>query len=304
MLGGGSRDDAKPVLGSPVLVHHDGTPIYVADVKTVKPQYVYFRGGRLVFNLSDRLDISPPDVYTTIKKLDNIVVEKKENGQYKVLKKFLFHYSYFNGNDSVAGNNAAELYRLCLDSVTEQGFANPEGLVEMRLVAKFEYYDKNYLPGKKTYKMDFWGYYNGAPNSDLIPRTDMSSYGKKNYIVGGADRTPKEGFLKCGSLRSITYPTKGKTEFEWEINRINREKSLFEGYKIRQNQQLIHIVATPPDSLKCSSRGELLPPIDAYGLRWSTALPPTPRSTALNRRSCAGTGLREARCCSRTIRQP
>ena len=272
MLGGGDSDGTPPVLGSPVLIQHDGSPIYVADVKTVKPQYVYFRGGRLVFNLSGRLDISPPDIYTTIKKLDNIVVEKKENGQYKVLKKFLFHYSYFNDNDSVAGNKAAELYRLCLDSVTEQGFANLEGLVELRLVAKFEYNNKNNLPGKKSYKMDFWGYYNGAPNGDLIPRTDMSSYGKKNYIVGSADRTPKEEFLKCGSLKNITYPTKGKTEFEWEINRINREKSLFEGYKIRQDQQLLHIVATPPDSLKCNSRGELLPPIETYGLRWSTIL--------------------------------
>ncbi len=230
------------------IVPYSGVPVYVNTVKTVKPQEIYFRGGRIVFNLSERKDLTHISG-SMPRKLDNIVLEKKEGVQYKVLKKIYFHYSYFNGNENES--NATNLYRLCLDSVTEQGFANTEELVALRLVAKFEYNNKNNLPGKNSCSMDFWGYYNGAPNSNLIPRTDMSTYGWKDYVVGGADRTPNEECIKYGSLKSITYPTKGKTEFVWEINRINREKSLFKPFGGFYAASYKRLAVSPPETVYC-----------------------------------------------------
>jgi hypothetical protein len=57
-----------------------------------------------------------------------------------------------------------------------------------------------------TSQVDYWGYYNGQPNTWLIP--DFPS----------VDLEPRFDRTLWGALTRITYPTKGFTTIEWEQN--------------------------------------------------------------------------------------
>jgi YD repeat-containing protein len=185
-------------------------------VNTNKPRYIYFNGGRITFNLSERTDVDP-NYSNRIKKLDNIQVESLENGVYSIKKNYQFYYSYFNQG---ADYNSL---RLCLDSVVENPYSPTE---EKRLVASFEYYGNKTLPSKESYSFDYWGFNNGKNNSSPIPLT-ITSMG----TFGGADKTPDPNFAQMGSIKSIQYPTKGKTEFIWEGNRVNSDTPIYDVQK-------------------------------------------------------------------------
>ena len=58
---------------------------------------------------------------------------------------------------------------------------------------------------------DYWGYYCGRTFTTLIPKGIFSS--------GGADRSVSPGPAQMCMLKSITYPTGGRTEFTFESNR-------------------------------------------------------------------------------------
>lgn len=65
------------------------------------------------------------------------------------------------------------------------------------------------LPQAGTYSIDHWGYFNGESNPHLRPviGTDWPT---------GANREANPAFSQAGSLHSVTYPTRGRTEFIWE----------------------------------------------------------------------------------------
>jgi YD repeat-containing protein len=67
-----------------------------------------------------------------------------------------------------------------------------------------------------SYSQDYWGYYNGKNNSNLFP---ASAYYEHPAAFSYSDRYPNEKAI-CGSLKSIYYPTGGKTTFEYENNSI------------------------------------------------------------------------------------
>jgi hypothetical protein len=59
-----------------------------------------------------------------------------------------------------------------------------------------------------------WGYFNGKNNSSLIPyHSDLGN---------GADRRADLGKCKAGVIKSITFPTGGKTTFEFELHTYDR----------------------------------------------------------------------------------
>ena len=76
----------------------------------------------------------------------------------------------------------------------------------------------NEMPGILTNAQDFWGFYNGKTENDdedIDPTTlndnlDESVF--QNFM------NPNSVYSKLGTLKSITYPTGGRTEFEYESN--------------------------------------------------------------------------------------
>lgn len=94
------------------------------------------------------------------------------------------------------------------------------------LKSKYElqYSDIN-LPEKDSYQIDYWGYYNHRYNgySSTIP---LIEYNSENF--GDANREPDPDYSIAGSLKKITYPTGGSTEFVFQNNTYARFKTVEE----------------------------------------------------------------------------
>lgn len=150
------------------------------------------------------------------------------------LKSFLLNHGYFNDEDGellgdYSRNNNyifteyfdKSHYRLKLSSVSEYGMGNS-------FVGNYSFdYYPGQLPSKLSFAQDFFGYYNGkTSNTELIPNVYFT-FEDKYKQAGTAKRNVDVDYSKIGALKSITYPTKGKTEFEYEnhtfkeINDIN-----------------------------------------------------------------------------------
>lgn len=78
------------------------------------------------------------------------------------------------------------------------------------------------MPGILTNALDFWGFYNGrVDNQDnLISPTQVNN----NYdeVVVHGYKNPDSEYSIIGTLKSITYPTGGRSEFEYEANTADR----------------------------------------------------------------------------------
>ncbi len=200
-----------------------------------KPKYlsrIESENYTVIFNREDnRLD-SRED------KLSSIQVFEYDNLS-EPLKEFTFNYDYFSPN--------SDHPRLKLTSF-ESNQENPY---------VFEYNEQVNLPEKFSYAVDFWGYYNGKDaNKTYLPRLedlytdDLENYFKEfssltertyysdNFggyyyesyilpIIGtifkpgtfkNADRKSDENFADANILTKVTYPTKGYTIYDYELN--------------------------------------------------------------------------------------
>jgi len=84
--------------------------------------------------------------------------------------------------------------------------------------------------GWSSRSIDYWGFYNGAPNTGtLLPPIQVSGIefgdplGQVNFTIGDANRNSDEAMMKIGVLNKITYPTGGSSLFEYEAHRYNDE---------------------------------------------------------------------------------
>ena len=78
------------------------------------------------------------------------------------------------------------------------------------------------LPGILCNGLDLWGYYNGQDNlsdSFFCPMTVDENL-DEHLNTGGMD--PSWTHARLGTLQSITYPTGGRTEIEYESNQANK----------------------------------------------------------------------------------
>lgn len=74
------------------------------------------------------------------------------------------------------------------------------------------------MPGILTNALDLWGFYNGkTDNSDgaFLPTEVDLEYDE--HLVSDI-KNPDSSFSIAGTLKSVTYPTGGRTEFEYEAN--------------------------------------------------------------------------------------
>lgn len=105
----------------------------------------------------------------------------------------------------------------------------------------FKYFPGS-IPDYKSFSEDFWGYYNANISSYLVPfKWEATQYGfqdegqsllnwRREYLP---IREPSLEKTKIGTLYEITYPTKGKTVFEYELN---RGKNVYQGMKPCENE--------------------------------------------------------------------
>ncbi len=115
-------------------------------------------------------------------------------------KQLLLNYVYKPGSST---------YRLFLDNVVNNG-----------LTYNFAYTNNDNLPAPYTLGTDLWGYYNGQNNTDLVgdPGVPFGPIGEfeTDLQSPGRDRRAYANVATDGMLKSISYPTGGKTEFTFE----------------------------------------------------------------------------------------
>ncbi|MBN4057920.1 hypothetical protein JYT34_00585 [Olleya sp. AH-315-K02] len=133
--------------------------------------------------------------------IDNIKIIKPDA---TTLKKYVFNHSYFGDTNS---NNAFDK-RLKLDSITIQSAAN--NTLSSYI---FDYFSPEDVPSRESLSRDYLGLYNGKSNTVLYPEVTVNS----DYF-SGADRSADFNQAIVGTLKTITYPTKGYTEFLYEAN--------------------------------------------------------------------------------------
>lgn len=132
---------------------------------------------------------------------DYFVVEDNAGN---TIKKYHLSYGVYSGDK-----------RKRLDKVTEYG---TDGSKKPPYLFS---YDATPLPSRKSKSKDFYGYYNGAGNTTLLP-----SYFAGGRYYGGADRSPHPTKVKAGILTKVTYPTGGHTLFDYEINKVKRDQPI------------------------------------------------------------------------------
>lgn len=189
------------------------------------------------FNLEDREDINFNN-NDKLKKLKSIDVFSKKTT--KKVKTFVFNYSYFpfnlvgvplNNTGSPQNSFVAEHLdsfgkRLKLDEIKEIGYdGDNEDVSKPPYI--FEYDTSVIMPLKNSCARDFFGYYNGKNNANLLPDLDYFDYPYTyfsnsiqpfNYTYTKSNRFTDNNFVGAYMLKKIHYPTGGSTEMTYEPN--------------------------------------------------------------------------------------
>ena len=196
------------------------------------------------FNLEPREDIN---LYATdnVQRLKSIdIISLLTN---KKVKTFLFGYSYFpyNLNGTIEGAfNASQIdalgKRLKLDNIKEIGYNENQVAVNTIPPYQFEYDMTNTMPIVTSFAKDFWGYYNGAFNNQLLPDLGYFEYPDMylvqtnntpftfNYV--GANRYTDNSKAGAYLLKKVTYPTGGYTELGYEPNSFTNQYIVDQAY--------------------------------------------------------------------------
>jgi hypothetical protein len=169
------------------------------------------RNVTVKFNyLSDRID----PAQTRIESVD--ILQNETNA---IIKRIMFVQSYF-------GNSMNNNLRLRLDSVSVKG----KDLTTDGEKYSFSYNTEVVLPNyylfnpnnlDEIFHEDYWGYYNGYDNVSQIP-TEFAVqevyYNNNTASIPSGNRNVNNNFIQACMLKGITYPTGGRTEFEFESN--------------------------------------------------------------------------------------
>lgn len=155
--------------------------------------------------------------------LTDIRVYSKVTSKYEY--NYSFNYSYFPqvsticwGNTSVPQhihNRTAICARLRLDAFTEKG--NETNTTGFK-VHQFQYSTKP-VPSRCSLDQDYWGYYNGANNTSLLPQVSDPDFQTSSF--NAVSREANHNYADAGMLQKIVYPTGGESNFVYEPNEIN-----------------------------------------------------------------------------------
>ncbi|MFN3771750.1 hypothetical protein [Cloacibacterium normanense] len=207
---------------------------------------IIFPSGYVEFTYDTRQDIYKDKKITSIRIFDN---------KNKLIKGINLNHDYFIANYTTLFTELGEWQQ------DQEGYNDRDEYLKKRLKLtsldyldsnsnivnseKFEYFDNN-IPAKNSTAVDIWGYFNGETNNqNLFPNFSITvpeamgnrkgSFGATEYIswsnsektlqISGANRNVIPQFTKMMSLKKIVYPTKGYTEFEYENNTYDPQKS-------------------------------------------------------------------------------
>ncbi|UZT96751.1 hypothetical protein ODZ84_16195 [Chryseobacterium fluminis] len=86
----------------------------------------------------------------------------------------------------------------------------------------FDYYKTDNLPSPHTYGTDHWGYWNGtAPLQPIYPAHSID-INTGEYQIVGTEKDSNPNLADVSLLKTISYPTKGSTEFIFEPHQYSK----------------------------------------------------------------------------------
>lgn len=223
---GRAPDFSSGTAGSVIVSPQEDYTTSVISQQEKHIKKITFRNGKVVFTYNtSRVDRAGA------KKLIDIVI-KDSNGN--SVKKFVFNYDYFSANFQASGFPDTDTKRLKLTGFKEVGV----GSSGLEKTYTFDYNTNIQVPRKGSFSMDYWGFFNGAGNSSLIPReiitagnispppvhvigtavTPSNEIPSQSWSVGLASTNRSVDTTKVQTciLKKITYPTKGFTTFQYE----------------------------------------------------------------------------------------
>jgi len=186
-------------------------PVFLSSIETDQ-EIVYFNR-----DATERADM--PGDFSLI----GIKVYSKSSGRYEY--NYSFVYSYFpqvstvcwghGGYPAHPHNTTAVCKRLRLDQFIETGV---EGNTTNFKTYEFQYSTK-VIPSRCSRDQDFWGYYNGANNTSMLPSVSDPDFQASTF--NAVSREANHNYADAGMLQTISYPTGGETNFVYEPNEVN-----------------------------------------------------------------------------------
>jgi len=181
------------------------------------PSSISWRGGKIIFsNTCDRTDRASE------KRLDHASVYSIVNGQQKLIKTVQLYHSYFYSSvlSTYSGTDERN-YRLRLDSVSVLPTIGDVQPQTYRMT-----YNGGDMAPRESVAQDMWGFNNGAfNNTSLIPEQRVFFNGVSQLISQGNSRSPNAEKMLVWMLKSIQYPTGGKSVFEFEPHQWDTHKA-------------------------------------------------------------------------------
>ncbi|AOM77211.1 hypothetical protein [Pedobacter steynii] len=182
---------------------------------------ISFSNGQVEFSYDkDRRDLIGDKMLTGVRIKSTAGLLRKE---YKLNHKYMANGLLVDLNAVESGlednflngaNYLTKNRRLILDQVQELGAT---GSISKTYGLTYE----TGLPARDSRSRDHWGYYNNYTfNQQYYLDYELSGPPNifANYIIKG--KGPLLSACKAGTLKKITYPTGGSTEFDYELNRV------------------------------------------------------------------------------------
>lgn len=237
---------------------------------------ISFKNGYVLFKRNElRKDNYGPTANS--KSLDELLVYTTSDER---VKKISFEYGYFYSPEK--SGSAKNRYRLKLLGFTEEGSASGGKRYQFD-------YNKNPLPPYGSLSIDYWGFYNGKANTNLIPKTvvrgrDMNAvrfsngdfyanlfHKNQTWHIGGADRHSSAEHMQAGIIEKVTYPTGGFTRYEFEPHHFTTDRQIQEVITHGGRTRSIDV------NTKSEDKYEFSPDKDvnaAVSIRFSPPVPP------------------------------
>jgi len=228
----------RPAVVNPTIFYGENHVKYTTRTLGTYLKEIVFTQGKVEFITSQRED------YKNSKKLDRIRIICGDD----IIRTFDFDYEYFTSN--YEGNGIIIPFKTLNELTKRLKLVSVSSSCEPPF--RFQY-NQTPLPPKNSAGIDYWGFSNGRIyNNSIAPNFLRFKVFNPAFhaamMRNSSNHSADIHHSKAGLLEEITYPTYGKTSFEYELNEFFNYNN---GYKIPDIDYIPDLIN--PDTSSLSS---------------------------------------------------
>ncbi|ALM08801.1 hypothetical protein SB49_14050 [Sediminicola sp. YIK13] len=226
------------------LPNNNNSILTINVTKAKVLESIIFKNGQIVFNKQNQEREDLQGGYN----LDNISIYNNAG----LIRKFDFVTRYITGNGGAGSGTPcynADSYSkkwMFLDRI-RQVAPNTNEVLEHQ----FAYNEVYSPPCRFSAAQDYWGFYNGKNSNESLTPTYYLPNTSPPVRIQAADRGIDPTKSKFGILKTITYPTKGYSEFDFENNSAYTDEIQVQydtNQKILSGEEFIEFGQSIPES--------------------------------------------------------